>query len=112
MIMQLEPLANDLPPAPIVEACERIGFLGSKDVGWSKVSTLHSSRSGWFTRLANRVAASRQYPGAAKCPEIECTCGEHYVLLLKYRFTLDTGAQLDYRIGQCERCGTIHWDNV
>ena len=112
MIMQLEPLANDLPPAPVVEACERIGFLGSRDVGWSKVSRLHSNRSGWFTQLLSGLMATRQSGGAGRCPEIVCTCGEHYVLLLKYRFTLDTGAKLDYRIGQCERCRTIHWDNA
>jgi hypothetical protein len=112
MIMQLTALANDLPPAPIMEACERIGFLGSTDVGWSKVSTLHSHRSSWFTRFTSRLMAAPQIPGATRCPEIVCTCGEHYVLLLKYRFTLDTGAKLDYRIGQCERCRTIHWDDV
>jgi hypothetical protein len=109
MIMQLEPLPYDLPPAPIVEACERIGFLRSQDVGWSKVSKLLSKRSGWFDHLVTRFMANR--PSPSRCREIVCSCGEHFVLLLKYRFTLDTGEQIDYRIGQCERCQTIHWDN-
>jgi hypothetical protein len=105
-------LSNDLPPAPIVEACERIGFLNTKDVGWSKVSRLLSNRGGWFTHLLTRLMNAHPSPGAGRCPEVVCTCGEHYVLLLKYRFTLDTGARIDYRIGQCERCRTIHWDNA
>jgi hypothetical protein len=112
MIMQRESVSNDLPPASIVEACERIGLLKSKGVRWSKVSRLLSNRNRWFTHLLTRLMAARPSPGAGRCQEVVCTCGEQYVLLIKYRFTLDTGARIDYRIGQCKRCQTIHWDNA
>jgi hypothetical protein len=111
MIMQLSPPSQvrELPPGPIMEACERIGFLESQDVAWSKVSKLLDDRSGWFGRLLTRLMATGPMP--SRRHEVACMCGEHFVLLLKYRFTLDTGEKIDYRIGQCERCRTIHWDN-
>jgi hypothetical protein len=99
----------DCPPPPVMEGCERIGIIAASAGGWSRVSEVGTLRSGWLGHLATRFSSNRGHAGKRR--EAACTCGEHIVLLVKYRFTLDTGEQLDYWIGQCERCQTILWDD-
>jgi hypothetical protein len=111
MIMQLHPVTvhRDAPPEPLVEGCEQLGMVQSPSVRWSRVNRSESQRRRWLAPVAARLGLTGE--AVSKPKQVACDCGQQMIWLLKYRFTLDTGEQLDYRIGQCERCQTIHWDS-
>ena len=109
MALQLKPgsMACENPPYAVVEGCERVGIVRAPDVRWRRVNSRLSKPRGWLGHRSPRFGAA--WPRALK--QVACVCGQQSVWLLKYRFTFDTGEQLDYRNGQCARCLTVHWDN-
>jgi hypothetical protein len=104
------PVSCDAPPYPIVEGCHLIGLTRPEDVRWRRVSELFALRGGWVLRLLARVWASVR--GERGPLELHCSCGQPLLCVLKYMFIFDSGHRKCYRIGQCDRCRTIYWENA
>jgi len=111
MSSQLGPLEIDCdaPPYRIVEACEQIGMVSPEDVRWCRMSRFRKefgnrrefpSSHPWKWLLGNQPA------------ENTCTCGQALPRLDRCTFTLLSGKELHYLMGQCSRCRTIFWEET
>jgi hypothetical protein len=99
----------DAPPYPIVRACQEIGFRNPEDVRWLRLRHVVDHHPWW--------GISPGHPwklllGRAKSVEKTCSCGEKLPRLCTGTFTLNTGEELTYRLGQCRRCWTVFWDEA
>jgi len=97
----------DAPPYPIVHACRGLGFRTPEDVRWCHASPILRrpvpaesvfSIHGWKSLFA------RPEP---KGPA--CSCGQELPHLDSYTFTLLSGKEVRYLLGQCNRCFAMHW---
>jgi hypothetical protein len=103
-------LECDAPPYPIVEGSRLIGLVNPADVRWSRVGTALTSRT---SRFFQRLRHGWHVPGDGRGPrEITCSCGQPFLALRKFQFIFDTGHQEWYRLGQCERCLAIYWEEA
>jgi hypothetical protein len=104
MSNQLGPIEMtcDSPPYFIVQACTRIGLQSPADVRWSRAKNWPETQGGWRLLLA--------LPGGT--PTQSCHCGQKMPHLEAYTFTLVTGKEISYLLGQCSRCHTIYWNDA
>jgi len=100
----------DAPNYPIVKACERLGMYCPEDVRWSRMSHYLSAFVGW-KGLFNRHTWKMLWETRAR-GEKGCFCGESLPRLMMYTFTLNTGEELSFFLGQCLRCHTVFWEQV
>ncbi len=111
---QPEPLELecDAPPYPIVRACRRLGFRTPEDVRWCRLRPATppqpSDRPSVFTLQGLKSIFAKPEP--AKGPA--CVCGQALPGLDRCSFTLASGRQVDYLLGQCPRCRSIFWQEV
>jgi hypothetical protein len=100
----------DAPAYSIVHACQRVGLESPEDVRWCRVSH--------FRKLAGQrrdVLNPRNWGsllGLAEVREGKCNCGHELPKLEKYTFTLISGKELNYYLGQCLSCRTIFWEEA
>jgi hypothetical protein len=103
-------LTCDAPPYHIVQACYRIGIESAEDVRWCRVSNMGGAPGGWRQLLAfppwGTLSRANQ-PGDATC-----SCGRPLPRLEPYTFTLITGKEISYLLGQCGHCHTVYWDDA
>jgi hypothetical protein len=98
----------DAPPYRIVQACRRIDIRSPEDVRWLRLSE--------FRRLSegNRQGPSSPWWktlwGKGRRAERTCTCGAPLPCMSLFVFSLSTGAEIPYSLGQCARCRTVFWD--
>jgi hypothetical protein len=98
----------DAPPYHIVQACFRIGLESAEDVRWCRMSNLPNTHGGW-----RQLIPFSSWGASAHSPqEGSCSCGQALPRLEAYTFTLITGKEVSYLLGQCQRCRAIYWDNV
>ena len=95
----------DAPPFPVVGACQRLGFRSPLDVRWCRLSRFLAARS---SRPGTPPGA--QVFDTKPAQETTCTCGEPLPKLEKYAITFVLEKVVDYRLGQCRRCGTMFWE--
>jgi len=100
------PSECDAPPYLIIAGCRLIGLTRPEDVRWCRAAANPSRR---LHRLVSLVS-KRHHRQRDK--EVICPCRGLAVFLWKYQFTLDTGQRLYYRLGQCGRCLTVHWEDA
>jgi hypothetical protein len=102
--MQLGPIdiCCDAPPYNIVQACTQLGFQNPEDVRWS-----WAGRQGSFGQLAREAFRAAGGRGSS-----QCVCGHRIPTLQRYLFLLLNGRELSYRLGQCECCRTIFWEEA
>jgi hypothetical protein len=93
----------DSPPYFIVQACLRIGMTSPADVRWCRVESQATPPGGWRKLLA--------ISNWSTAPTI-CHCGRPLPQLEAYTFTLVTGKEISYLLGQCSRCHTIYWNDA
>jgi hypothetical protein len=98
-------LCCDSPPYFIVQACRQLGIHTPEDVAWFRVPTVSPTRA----RLAGSQAL-RKLLGMANPPGNGCVCGQPLPRLDKCTFTLSSGREVNYLIGQCDQCLAIYWD--
>jgi hypothetical protein len=100
----------DAPPYNIVRACQMIGLRSPEDVRWSRLSQfVGASADG---RESVKGSSWRSLLGMSPPECIRCTCGQKLPLLEQYTFTLISGRQTSYLIGQCSRCLAIYWQEA
>ena len=110
---QPEPIESDCdaPPYPIVRACRRLGFRSPEDVRWCRISRGHATvttRQSLFSLQGLKsVFAKAEQPAGPTC-----VCGQGLPGLDRCSFTLASGKQVDYLLGQCPRCRAIYWQET
>jgi hypothetical protein len=82
-------LECDAPAYCIVKA-SRCGLRAPEDVRWMRLKHL-------------------VIPGHT---ELRCRCGQAFPILVKWNFTMASGAEQSYWLGQCANCLTVYWETV
>jgi hypothetical protein len=98
----------DAPPYYIVQACNRIGFHSPEDVGWCRLSNYLGHRPGW----RQFIPPWNAFVGHHQAADKTCVCGQFLPQLETYTFTLITGKDIAYVLGQCRRCHTVFWEDA
>jgi hypothetical protein len=108
MANQLGPLEVncDAPSYNIVRACHMIGIRSPEDVRWSRLSQF--ANTGWRSAFKNQTW--KGLLGMVHAEHLTCHCGQKLPVLEKYTFTLISGNQSSYFIGQCGRCLSVYWE--
>jgi hypothetical protein len=97
----------DAPAYPIVRACRGLGFHAPEDVRWCHVPPV-SRRPARSESVFNLQAWMAFFSKSApKGPT--CSCGRELPRLDSYTFTLMSGKEVRYLLGQCGRCRCIYW---
>jgi hypothetical protein len=91
----------DAPPYAIVEASSAIGIEAPEDVRWCRLSHHRERRRRW-RRLWSQLTQSMA--------DADCACGQSMPTLDCYIFTLTSGVEVSYLLGQCARCHTVYWE--
>jgi hypothetical protein len=97
----------DAPSYAIVQACQRLGFHSPADVRWCRLSHLRRYPLAW-RQLFRRPW--RFLLGMTRASIKTCFCSQPLPALEMCTFTLISGKEIPYLIGQCGRCHTIFWD--
>lgn len=101
----------DSPPYPIVRACSRLGFRSPEDVRWCRLCPIvppPARQPSMFSLQGLKSIFAK--PEAPKGPA--CVCGHPLPGLDRCSFTLASGKQVDYLLGQCPHCRSIFWQEV
>jgi hypothetical protein len=98
----------DAPLDSVVESCGKLGFRSPLDVRWCRMSHLlggEHERGGGFHPLLWLF-------GVSQPPKKTCTCGQPLPMMEHYTFTVASGKERHYLLGQCCRCRTMFWDQA
>lgn len=109
---RLEPfdVECDSPPYVIVRACQRLGFRDPEDVRWCRLSHfLAETHADWRGML---LQPWKLFASMRKLGHRTCYCGRELPRLEECKFTLTSGTERAYHIGQCARCRAIFWDEA
>jgi hypothetical protein len=98
----------DAPPYYIVTSCDQVGIDNPADVRWSRMMHFLNMRLSWREYL-RRHPWKTLFRGG-ETDERHCTCGAELPRLEQCTFTLNTGEELIYYLGQCRRCRTVFWE--
>jgi hypothetical protein len=99
----------DAPSYAIVRACRRLGLRDPEDAAWYKLSQYVHGRYGHREGSLQALKALLGFPGP---PLDHCLCGNPLPLMESCTFTLQSGREETYRIGQCVRCRTVFWEEA
>ena len=111
MASQLGPLEVecDAPSYAVVRACRSIGVHSPEDVRWCRLSH-YLSQGGWKGLF--QALTWNNLLGRGETDEKCCSCGVGLPLLEKVTFTFTSGRQESYLMAQCQRCGTVFWEEA
>jgi hypothetical protein len=99
----------DAPPYSIVRACRKLGMREPEDVRWCHKGRRSRRPQGLiqlFSPLWGHLMG-HEPPGGTLC-----VCGYPLPMLESYSFTFLSGEQVEYEMGQCPHCRTIHWEKL
>jgi hypothetical protein len=97
----------DAPSYAIVQACQRLGFHAPEDVRWCRLSHHGRQRVDWRQLLRRPWRFLQEM---ARSSARTCFCGGPLPALEMCTFTLISGKEIPYFMGQCNRCHAIFWD--
>lgn len=100
----------DAPSYPIVQACRRVGIETPEDVRWCRLSHFLSQSPGWKGLF--HVETWKTLLGGQRSVEKTCSCGGHLPGLDRVTFTLRSGSEISYLIGQCRACRSVFWEDA
>jgi hypothetical protein len=108
MQKQLGPIeiACDAPSYGIVRSCTELGFENPLDVRWLRLDHVIGGRDPSKQRAVHAWTAALRL---IRPTEPTCSCGQALPLVERCTFILRSGIQVDYLLGQCQRCKTIFW---
>jgi hypothetical protein len=98
----------DSPPYTIVQGCRLLGLHNPEDVRWCRLS--HREQSAGLALLNPRTWKSLL--GPSEPAHLTCYCAHRLPGLDRCTFTLLSGREREYLLGQCERCHTIFWEEA
>jgi hypothetical protein len=98
----------DSPPYMIVRASRMVGLQSPEDVPWHRLS--HYRNRPFSGRELFTLRTLKELLGLRESRKDCCRCGQTLPELPRYTFTLSDGREVDYRIGQCDRCRTVFWE--
>jgi hypothetical protein len=99
----------DSPPYSIVRACTRIGLRTPEDVRWCRLSGLQEPTANWRQLIRHPWML---FGGAKNGQSKSCVCGHTLPRLDEYTFTMISGNERSYQLGQCGRCCTVFWEEA
>jgi hypothetical protein len=99
----------DAPPYYIVQVCDLIGIKTPEDVRWLRLS--HHMNEDPRRRLV-RANPLLTWLRLNPRPHTTCTCGEKLPSFDRFTFTISTGEEPSYMLGQCARCRTVFWEDA
>jgi hypothetical protein len=100
----------DAPPYAIVEACYSYGLRSPEDVRWCRL-TNHVHRP-WRWRELFHAGSWKRLLGLEDASSMLCLCGAKLPDLEELSFPSAWETPGSYLIGQCDRCGTIYWEEI
>jgi hypothetical protein len=100
----------DSPPYTIVQGCRLLGLQNPEDVRWCRLSNYCREQHGRLALLDPRTWKSLLGPGDPD--RMTCCCGHRLPALERCTFTLLSGKERHYFLGQCQRCRTIFWEEA
>ena len=100
----------DAPPYNIVRACQMIGIQAPEDVCWTRLSQWVGTQP--TGREGLKSASWKTLFGMSQPENAACKCGQKLPLLERYTFTLISGKQMSYYLGQCRRCRCVYWQQA
>jgi hypothetical protein len=100
----------DAPPYPVVQACSQIGFDSPEDYRWRRMSQ-HRGANAAMRHIAKFAPWNVFLAGNALQTGM-CNCGQLLPAMACFIFTLDTGQEISYSLGQCSRCHTVYWEEA
>jgi hypothetical protein len=96
----------DSPPYTIVQGCRLLGLYNPEDVRWCRLSH-HNPRRPLLDPRSWKALLATGEP-----TQSTCYCGQRLPNLDRCTFTLLSGREREYFLGQCERCHTIYWEEA
>jgi hypothetical protein len=100
----------DAPPYPIVHACRKLDLSEPEDVRWCRKGRHSRRHHSWIQSLTGPIW--ERLLGRGEPEEPMCVCGRPLPILECYCFTFQSGERVEYEVGQCPRCRTIHWERL
>lgn len=97
----------DAPPYPIVRACRGLGFLAPEDVRWCHVVPV--PRQPTPPESVFTIQAWKSFFSKTPLKGPACSCGRELPRLESFTFTLLSGKEVRYLLGQCGTCRRIYW---
>ena len=112
MAEQLGPLdiCCDAPPYGIVRGCRLAGIHNPEDVAWHRLGRY--LRDATDPQGMDAIPTWKAVLGLGGPAAMECVCGQRLPRLDTYVFTLGSGAEVSYVLGQCDRCRTVYWEEA
>jgi hypothetical protein len=106
VFLEAEP---DSPPYAVVQATRLVGLRSPEDVRWCQLSRLPARPR----RLRDVLrSALRALAGLGRAERVVCPCGRELAPLRTFTFTFNTGREASYRLGQCDGCRSVLWDDA
>ena len=99
----------DSPPYSIVRACTRIGVRTPEDVRWCRLSGLQEQAANWRQYIRSPW---KLFGSAAGARGKSCVCGHELPRVEEYTFTMISGTEKSYLLGQCQCCRTVFWEEA
>jgi hypothetical protein len=99
----------DAPPYSIVRACTRIGIRTPEDVRWCRLGGLQEVAGSWRELIRHPW---KLFGGAKSAPGKACFCGHTVPRMDEFTFTMISGTERSYLLGQCDQCRTVFWEEV
>jgi hypothetical protein len=100
----------DAPPYPIIRACRKLGFQTPEDVRWCRRQRGAAQPTAGWKLLAPRLWDLLLGRRKATARPAGCSCAQRPPALHRCTFTMSSGREVGYMIGQCPRCRTIVWE--
>jgi hypothetical protein len=98
----------DAPSYMIVQACRQLAMQSPEDVRWCRMRHFLGARNG--RKGLDLLRPWKMFRESGAAMEMGCFCGEKPPVLTLHIFTLSSGKELSYYLGQCSRCRTIFWE--
>ncbi len=103
-------LSCDAPPYFIVQACRQLGVNDPEDVPWHRLSALSAAPVSPSKSRLPGLEALKRVLDLRRSSSHQCACGQPLPRLDGCTFTLSTGRDVHYIIGQCTKCHCVFWE--
>ncbi len=100
----------EAPSYVIVRACVELGFENPLDVRWLRLDPIPNGSDSSKSFLT--LKAWTDALGLSRPMVRICSCGQRHPKLDRCTFILRSGLEVNYLLGQCQRCKTVFWQQL